>query len=62
MIMATLFPNIVDQYSQETIGQFPGCIFFFCSISLMKRLLDLDEEAGANADSLLDAVPEIPLK
>jgi hypothetical protein len=58
MILATLFPIIVAQYSQETIGQFPGCIFFFCSISLMKRLRELDKVESAKANMLLDAVPQ----
>jgi hypothetical protein len=62
MILATLFPIIVAQYSQETIGQFPGCIFFFCSISLMKRLLELDETASVKADRLLVPVPEVSIK
>ena len=42
-IICTLFPIIVTQYSQETVGQFPSGIFFFSSISLLKRLLEFDQ-------------------
>ncbi|RYG51109.1 MAG: O-antigen ligase domain-containing protein [Chitinophagaceae bacterium] len=41
-LLATLFPIIVTQYSQETIGQIPGAIFFFSALSLMKRLMEFD--------------------
>lgn len=47
MILCTLFPVIVAQYAQETVGQFPGGIFFFCCLSLMKRLLELDQQQQA---------------
>ncbi len=43
LIVATLFANIVTQYSQETVGQFPFGIFFFSSIALLKRLLEFDK-------------------
>ena len=43
-IACTLFPIIVTQYSQETVGQFPSGIFFFSSISLLKRLLEFDQK------------------
>ncbi|MBX2888706.1 MAG: O-antigen ligase family protein [Ferruginibacter sp.] len=42
-ILATLFPIMVTQYSQETIGQIPGAIFFFSVLSLMKRLMEWDQ-------------------
>ena len=42
-IISTLFPIIVTQYSQESVGQFPSGIFFFSSISLLKRLLEFDQ-------------------
>ncbi|MBC7866104.1 MAG: O-antigen ligase family protein [Gloeobacteraceae cyanobacterium ES-bin-316] len=42
-IVCTLFPLIVTQYAQETVGQFPAGIFFFSSLSLMKRLLEFDQ-------------------
>ena len=44
MILCTLFPIIVAQYAQESVGQFPGGIFYFCCLSLMKRLLEFDEQ------------------
>jgi putative inorganic carbon (hco3(-)) transporter len=43
VILCTLFPNIITQYSQETTGQYPFCLFFFSSLSLMKRLREFDE-------------------
>jgi putative inorganic carbon (hco3(-)) transporter len=43
LILCTLFPNIITQYSQETTGQYPFCIFFFSSLSLMRRLKEFDE-------------------
>lgn len=43
VIICTLFPILVAQYSQETVGQFPGGVFFFSSLSLMKRLLEFDQ-------------------
>ena len=46
-LLATLFPIIVTQYSQETVGQIPGAIFFFSSLSLMKRLMEFDEDVAA---------------
>lgn len=42
-ILATLFPFIVTQYSQETIGQVPSAIFFFSVLSLMERLMEWDK-------------------
>lgn len=44
VIVCTLFANIVTQYAQETVGQFPFAIFFFSSLSLMKRLFEFDKE------------------
>ena len=44
VIVSTLFANIVTQYAQETVGQFPFAIFFFSSLSLMKRLFEFDKE------------------
>ena len=43
-ILATLFPIIVAQYAQVTIGQIPGAIFYFSVLALMKRLKEFDEE------------------
>ena len=42
--ISCIFPILVIQYSQESIGQFPGSVFFFSVLSLMKRLLEFDEE------------------
>ena len=42
--LSCIFPILVIQYSQESIGQFPGSVFFFSVLSLMKRLLEFDEE------------------
>lgn len=44
VLVSTLFPIIVSQYSQVTIGQLPGAIFFFCTLSLMKRLMEFDDK------------------
>ncbi|MEO5966725.1 MAG: O-antigen ligase family protein [Ferruginibacter sp.] len=41
--ISCIFPILVIQYSQESIGQFPGSVFFFSVLSLMKRLLEFDE-------------------
>ncbi|MCY7290717.1 MAG: hypothetical protein LH615_00895 [Ferruginibacter sp.] len=41
-IMCTLFSIIVTQYSQVSIGQFPGAIFFFACLSLIQRLKEFD--------------------
>ncbi|HRN91685.1 MAG TPA: O-antigen ligase family protein [Ferruginibacter sp.] len=43
-ILSAIFPIIVCQYSQESIGQFPGIIFIFSCLSIMKRMLEMDEE------------------
>lgn len=42
--ISCIFPILVIQYSQESIGQFPGSVFFFSVLSLMKRLLEFDEK------------------
>ncbi|MEP6583065.1 MAG: O-antigen ligase family protein [Ginsengibacter sp.] len=42
-IAAALFSMIVTQYAQVAIGQIPGAIFFFGTISLIKRLLEFDQ-------------------
>lgn len=42
--LSCIFPILVIQYSQESIGQFPGSVFFFSVLSLMKRLLEFDDE------------------
>jgi putative inorganic carbon (hco3(-)) transporter len=44
VFLCTAFAFIVTQYSQENSGQFPFCIFFYSSLSLMKRLLEFDEK------------------
>jgi hypothetical protein len=41
-IVCTLFSIIVTQYSQVSIGQFPGAIFFFSCLSLIQRLKEFD--------------------
>jgi putative inorganic carbon (hco3(-)) transporter len=45
VFLCTVFAFIVTQYSQENSGQFPFCIFFYSSLSLMKRLLEFDEKS-----------------
>ncbi len=52
VILCTLFANIVTQYAQETVGQFPFAIFFFSSLSLMKRLLEFDKEKRNTSPAL----------
>lgn len=56
MILCTLFPVIVAQYSQETVGQFPGGIFFFCCLSLMKRLLEFDEAITSKKEKSIETL------
>ena len=46
-ITASLFSIIVTQYAQVSVGQIPHALFIFSSISLMKRLLEFDEEETA---------------
>ncbi len=41
-ITCTLFSIIVTQYSQVSVGQFPGAIFIFCCLSLLQRLKEFD--------------------
>lgn len=53
VILATLFPVIVTQYSQETIGQLPGAIFFFSCLSLTTRIKEFDDQ-----DRRLKSSPE----
>lgn len=43
-IIACLFSIIVTQYAQVSVGQIPSAIFIFASISLIKRLMEFDEE------------------
>ena len=43
-IICTIFSIIVTQYSQVSIGQFPGAIFLFSCFSLIQRLKEFDEE------------------
>ncbi len=43
LMMATLFPVVVAQYSQETVGQLPFGIFFFACLSLITRVKEFDE-------------------
>jgi hypothetical protein len=42
-ILATIFPVIVTQYSQETVGQLPFAIFFFSCLSLITRIKEFDD-------------------
>ncbi len=42
-IAASLFAMIVTQYAQVAIGQIPGAIFFFGTISMIRRLLEFDQ-------------------
>jgi putative inorganic carbon (HCO3(-)) transporter len=44
VLISTLFPIIVAQYSQSVMGQIPDTIFFFGVLSLMKRLMEFDKE------------------
>lgn len=53
-IAAALFAMIVTQYAQVSVGQIPGAIFFFGTISMIKRLLEFDktEQSAANKNYL----------
>lgn len=55
-LASTYFPFIVTQYSQETIGQIPGAVFFYSSLSLMLRLVQFDQSEQSAA---LDSTPNI---
>jgi putative inorganic carbon (HCO3(-)) transporter len=46
-LLASLFSIIVTQYAQVSVGQIPQALFIFSSISLMKRLLEFDEEESS---------------
>ena len=41
-IICTIFSIVVTQYSQVSIGQFPGAIFLFSCFSLLQRLKEFD--------------------
>lgn len=43
-MLTAIFPIIVCQYSQDSIGQLPGIIVILGSIAIFKRLLEFDEE------------------
>lgn len=42
-IASALFAIIVTQYAQVAVGQIPGAIFFFGTISMIKRLVEFDQ-------------------
>jgi len=46
--MATIFPVVVTQYSQETVGQLPFAIFFFSCLSLITRVKEFDDSETAD--------------
>ena len=52
-IAAALFAMIVTQYAQVAIGQIPGAIFFFGTISMIKRLLEFDQAERQVANNKL---------
>ncbi|MEO8109700.1 MAG: O-antigen ligase family protein [Ginsengibacter sp.] len=52
-IAAALFAMIVTQYAQVSIGQIPGAIFFFGTISMIKRLVEFDETEQSEAKNYL---------
>ncbi len=43
-IVASTFAIFVTQYAQVTVGQIPQAIYIFAIMSLMKRLMEFDEE------------------
>ncbi|MEP7252216.1 MAG: O-antigen ligase family protein [Ginsengibacter sp.] len=51
-IAAALFAMIVTQYAQVAIGQIPGAIFFFGTISMIKRLVEFDQAEQAAINNL----------
>jgi hypothetical protein len=53
-MLASLFSVIVTQYAQVSVGQIPHAIFIFSSISLMKRLLEFDEEKAQEETIKMD--------
>ncbi len=57
-IASALFAMIVTQYAQVAIGQIPGAIFFFGTISMIKRLLEFDqaEREAANNTRPVDTL------
>lgn len=50
-IASALFAMIVTQYAQVAIGQIPGAIFFFGTISMIRRLLEFDQAERAVANN-----------
>ncbi|MEJ7626038.1 MAG: O-antigen ligase family protein [Ferruginibacter sp.] len=48
LMMATIFPVVVTQYSQETVGQLPFAIFFFSCLSLITRVKEFDDSETAD--------------
>ena len=50
-IAAALFSMIVTQYAQVAIGQIPGAIFFFGTISMIKRLVEFDQAESLAANN-----------
>lgn len=55
VIVATLFSIIVTQYAQVSVGQLPQALFIFSSVSLMKRLLEFDEQSAEQRSSESEA-------
>ena len=51
-IAAALFAMIVTQYAQVSIGQIPGAIFFFGTISMIKRLVEFDKTEQSEANKI----------
>lgn len=52
-MLCAIFPVIVSQYSQDSVGQFPGIIFMFSSMALFKRMLEFDEESQAKLRNII---------
>jgi hypothetical protein len=44
VILAALFSIFVTQYAQVSVGQLPQALFIFACMSLIKRLMEFDEE------------------
>jgi putative inorganic carbon (hco3(-)) transporter len=47
-ITVTLFPIIVAQYSQVTIGQLPNVLFFYAVLAIITRMKEFDQELLVN--------------
>ncbi len=57
IILSTIFPVVVTQYSQETVGQLPFAIFFFSCLSLITRIKEFDD-----IDRKMQFIKTLPLK